>query len=58
MINRFLECVNDSNNVYKIEADAGIKIRSEWHTYYKTETIKFSQYFDRYTCISIFNTKH
>ena len=27
MINRYLEFVNDSNNVYKIEADAGIKIR-------------------------------
>jgi len=27
MINRYLEFVNDSNSVYKIEADAGIKIR-------------------------------
>jgi len=32
MINRYLEFVNDSNNVYKIKADAGIKIRSAWHT--------------------------
>jgi len=34
MINRYLECINDSNNVYKIKADAGIKIWSAWHTYY------------------------
>ena len=26
MINKYLEFVNDNNNVYKIKADAGIKI--------------------------------
>jgi len=40
MINRYLEFVNDSNNVYKIKADAGIKIRSAWHTCYNILTIK------------------
>ena len=35
MINRYLEFVNDSNNVYTIKADAGIKKSSAWHTYYK-----------------------
>jgi len=32
----YLDFVNDSNNVYKIKADAGIIIRSAWHTYYNT----------------------
>jgi len=40
MINRYLEFVNDSSNVYKIKADAGIKIRSAWHTYYISPTLK------------------
>jgi len=43
MINRYLEFVNDSSNVYKIKADAGIKIRSAWHTYY-TQKIQSSDW--------------
>jgi len=39
-INRYLEFVNESNNVYKIKADAGIKIRSAWHTYYNIKFFK------------------
>jgi len=34
MINRYSEFVNDSNYVYRINADADIKIRSAWHTYF------------------------
>ena len=46
MINRYLEFVNDSNNVYKIKADAGIKIRSAWHTYYNIlEVSGFKDYY-------------
>jgi len=40
MINRYLEFVNDTNNVYMIKADASIKIRSAWHTYYISPTLK------------------
>ena len=36
MNNMYLEFVNDRNTVYKIKADAGIEIRSAWHTYYNT----------------------
>ena len=46
MINRYLECVNDSNNVYKIKADVGIKIRSAWHTYYNIFFIIFRNIID------------
>jgi len=28
IINRYLEFVNDSNNVYKVKVDAGIHLRS------------------------------
>jgi len=41
MIYRYLEFVNDSNNVYMIKADAGIKIRSAWHTYYIIVEVMF-----------------
>jgi len=40
MIYRYLEFVNDTNNVYLIKADAGINIRSTWHTYYISPTLK------------------
>ena len=51
MINRYLEFVNDSNNVYKIKADAGIKIRSAWHTYIGAYYNTYNLYIP--TCIDI-----
>ena len=47
MINMYLKYFNDSNNVNKIEANAGIKIKNEWE--YPSTSIEKHKYTHKYT---------